>query len=186
MKLPLATSARRRKGAYSKHMKNYKKTSRRNFLIGGAALTTLGALAVQLPAPAPGAQVLSKSEQEIVSAVAEAMFPQGFFPVSGAAISIVERFDLLLREHLDAIQRRGVRYLLRLLNTQSYAQHQQDLSSLDTIKVTALLQGWDHEHAGVQAMAMEALKALLAMAYFAEPAVLTGTGWTLGCGLANE
>ena len=167
-------------------MKKNNKTSRRNFLIGAAALTALGTVALKLPSPGPDAQVISQSEREVVAAIGAAMFPVGFFSVSDAAPHIITRFDTVLVDHLDAVQRRGVRYLLKILNTQSYAQYQQGIAQLDTPSVTGLLQGWDKEHSGVQAMAMEALKALLSMAYFAEPSVLNELGWTLGCGRAHE
>ena len=167
-------------------MNNHKKPSRRNFIVGSVALTTLGTIALQLPSPSRDTQVISTAEQKIVTTIAQAMFPIGFFSVSGGDTVITQRFDTILVEHLDPLQRRGIRYLLRLLNIQSYAQHQQGIAQLKTAHVTALLQGWDKAHSGAQAMAMEALKALLAMAYFAEPSVLSELGWTLGCGKAHE
>lgn len=158
--------------------------SRRSLLRGtiaaAAALSLVGA--VRLPAAVAGAHVLSARETRIVASVARVLFPAGAFPVDGVEAGVVEEVDRILGEDLPGMHAAAFRYMLRALEWGSLAGHGRPFSSLSPGQQHEVLSVWSEPGILPRRIAFDALKAVFAMAYFANPVVLDAMGYRAACG----
>ena len=82
-----------------------------------AALLVLGLDEATLPAPGPGARVLSSAEAHLVTCLGVALFPPGNpLGVSGAEVDLPAAVDELLGNTLDREVQLVFRYFLRALD----------------------------------------------------------------------
>lgn len=149
-------------------------------LATGAALALVGA--VQLPAAAPGLLALSEREAEIVAAVAEVLFPGAPFPVSGVEAGIVAKVDHIVADSIPEVGATLFRYLLRTLEWGTLAGRGVRFSDLDLAGRHEVLSVWHQPGVLPRKIAWDALRMILAMAYFSHPEVRAHMGWRAECG----
>lgn len=149
-----------------------------------------GALAVAVggvtsTAPAPFMRVLAAEELEIVTALAEAMFPREPIMVSGLEAGVPEEVDRILWEVLDDTATLGFRGVLRSIEWGSYASRMRRFSRLNVEERREVLDVWASPTILARRVASDALKAVMGMAYFGSPAVQAAIGWRPICGGAQ-
>ncbi len=158
--------------------------TRRQVLAATAACTAVGAGGVlaHLPAPAPGRQLLSAAEVEIVAALASAFFPPGNpIGVPGSAIDVAGELDRLLVEDLDHVVAPVFRHLLRGIEYASVATHGARFTHLEPLAREEALAEWA-DHGNVpRRMAYEVLKTCVGWAYMNAPQVRAAIGWEAEC-----
>ncbi|HHO52991.1 MAG TPA: gluconate 2-dehydrogenase subunit 3 family protein [Deltaproteobacteria bacterium] len=147
-----------------------------------AGALVLGAWAGWSLSPAPGAQLLSSHELEVVAALAEVMFPAGPFPVDGIEAGVPAEVDRLLAEVLEPIHASGFRGLLHSLEWGTVASRGHRFSRLSPAERLATLQIWSDPSVFVRRVARESFRVVLGMAYFSDPRVLGHMGWRATCG----
>ncbi len=157
--------------------------SRRALLKGGVAAGSALALAagIRLPSAGPGFRTLSEHEGLVVAAVAGTMFPRGAMPVGGLDVDIVGRVDEIVTE-LATIHGAGFRYLLRGLEWGSVTSHGRPFTKLATTEREEVLTLWGEPDIVPRRVASDALKMVLAMAFFSFPEVLDAIGYRAACG----
>lgn len=157
---------------------------RRSFLKGTLALgatMALGSMAV-LPSAAPGLRALSSREGEIVAAVAEVLFPGDPFPVSGVEAGIVAEVDRIVDDSITEAAAVLFRYLLRTLEWGTLVSRGARFSDLPLADRAEVLAVWHEPGVLPRKIAFDALRAVLAMAYFSRPEVKAHIGWRAACG----
>ena len=162
--------------------------SRRTF-VASAVLASLGALGVyegMLPDAGVGFAVLGGDEPLIVAAVADAFFPPGN-PVGVAArdIDLAARVDLLLADALEPQIVLAFRYVLRALEDGTRLSRGTRFSRLDLDTRREVVNVWGDDAVVPRRMALDALKIVLALAWFNEPEVAAALGWTPSCHLGT-
>lgn len=123
--------------------------------------------------------VLSAKEQAIVSACADALFPQGgALPLSGTEAGVLPFFDSMLRE-LPMQNRLLIRALLRLLehgpwviNARARLTRQSPRARVDTLR------SWSQSRFYLLRTAFIGIRALLTMAYLENEDVTLRVGHT--------
>lgn len=157
---------------------------RRSFLKGTFALGATLALgsAVVLPSAAPGLRALSAREGEIVAAVAEVLFPGAPFPVSGVEAGIVAEVDRIVDDSITDAAAVLFRYLLRTLEWGTLVSRGSRFTELSLDDRAEVLGVWHEPGVLPRKIAFDALRAILAMAYFSHPEVRAHIGWRAECG----
>jgi hypothetical protein len=157
--------------------------SRRSLLLSGlgagAAIAVAGV--VHLPGPAPGRVVLGVAELSIVAAVAETMFPRGPLGISGVEAGVVEEVDRIVGEDLPALHAAAFRYMLRGLEWGPLYSHGRRFTQLEPEHRTEVLMIWGDPTLLPRRVASDALKMVMAMAYFKNPRVLDAMGYRQLC-----
>lgn len=158
--------------------------SRRSLLLGGVGGLALvaGFWTLTLDAPAPGARLLSPDELRVLEALAEAMFPEGAFPVGGLEADVPLRVDRIVADVLEEPQTTAFRYVLRTLDWGTAASRGTRFADLPVEARRDVLRAWREPEVMARRVAADSIKAILGMAYFSHPAVLAHIGWRLGCG----
>lgn len=158
--------------------------SRRSLLLGGVGGLALvaGLRTLTLDGPAPGARRLSSDELRLVEALAEALFPEGAFPVGGLEADVPRRVDRILADVLEESQATAFRYVLRTLDWGTAASRGARFVDLPVEARRDVLRTWREPEVMARRVAADSIKAILGMAYFSHPAVLGHIGWRLGCG----
>ncbi|MDP2316148.1 MAG: gluconate 2-dehydrogenase subunit 3 family protein [Pseudomonadota bacterium] len=159
--------------------------SRRNLLLSGTAaagLTAVGVPVSVLPDAAPGFQLLSGGEIELVTAIGEAFFPEGnVFGVSAADVDLPALVDALMAEELDPIVQPVFRYLLRVVDAGTLASRGAGFAALSLADRRAVLENWSDNAIFPRRLAYDALKSVLGMAFFNAAAVTDHVGWSPTC-----
>jgi hypothetical protein len=148
-------------------------------LAAGAALALAGGL--RLPAASEGGRVLSLAERDVVAAVSSVMFPGVVMP-RGTDVGVVDEVDRILAEVIPAVHAMGFRYLLRGLEWGPLYSHGDRFSRLDIAQRTEVLQIWADPAVMPRRVASDALKMVMGMAYFRNPAVHEAMGYHMSCG----
>lgn len=158
--------------------------TRRSLLFGGVGGLALvaGFWTLSLDSPAPGARLLSSSELRVVQALAEALFPEGPFPVGGLEADIAHAVDRILADVLEESQATAFRYVLRTLDWGTAASRGTRFTDLPVEARREVLGTWREPDVLARRVAADSIKALLGMAYFRHPVVLEHIGWRVGCG----
>ncbi len=146
----------------------------------GAALALVGV--AQLPASAPGRLALSERESEIVAAVAEVLFPGAPFPISGVDAGVVAEVDRIVDDCIPEVGATLFRYLLRALEWGTLAARGVRFSDLDLETRREVLEVWHQPNLLPRKIAWDAMRMILAMAYFSHPEVLAHMEWRATCG----
>lgn len=139
-------------------------------------------MSLRMVPPAPGAQVLSRRELQIVAAVAEAMFPGGHGLPSAAEARVAERVDGLVAWLLEGPQPAAFRYALRVLEVGTEVSRGSCFSSLTVDERREVLAIWMDPDVLPRRLMGDAFRTVLSMAYFDDPGVRAATGWRAGCG----
>ncbi|HMV66265.1 MAG TPA: gluconate 2-dehydrogenase subunit 3 family protein [Myxococcota bacterium] len=157
--------------------------SRRSMLLGslaaGAAVAVAGV--VHLPAPGSGRRILGVAEVMIVAAVADTMFPAGPLGLSGVEAGVVEEVDRIVGDDLPPIHAAGFRYLLRALEWGPLYSHGARFTQLDAAQRIEVLTIWGDPGLLPRRIASDALKMVMAMAYFKNQRVLDAIGYRQAC-----
>lgn len=159
--------------------------SRRTLMLATAALGAVGVAgigAATLPDPAPGALVLAASELALVEALAEAMFPpDNPLGVSGAGLGMPERVDELLGDTLDPMVQPVFRHVLAALDAGTLVSRGSRFVALPLADRIDVLSHWDDNDLFPRRAAFDALRLVMAMAYFYAPGVAASIGWRARC-----
>lgn len=159
---------------------------RRGFAVGallaGAGAVSGVAGALVLDGATAGRMVLSAAEVAIVAAVARTMFPAGAMPLDGVEAGVVGEVDRLMAEYLAPVHAAGFRYLLRTLEWGTFAARGTRFSQLGDADRTEVLHAWASPGILPRRVASDALKMVMGMAYFRNPAVLSHVGYRAACG----
>lgn len=157
--------------------------SRRSLLLGGLAAGAAIAVAgvVHLPTAADGRHILGVAEVLVVTAVAETMFPPGPLGISGVEAGVVEEVDRIIGEDLPAVHAAGFRYLLRALEWGPLYSHGARFTQLQAEQRAEVLAIWGDPALLPRRIASDALKMVMAMAYFKHPRVLDAIGYRQDC-----
>lgn len=158
----------------------------RRRVLGGLAAVTLvggaGAFAgLRLGAPAPGSRVLTAWELRVVRRIAEVWFPSGVFPVDGVQAGVAERVDAGVADMLDPLRLAGFRYVLRTLEYGTLVSRGSRFTSLGAEERLEVLAVWADASVLPRRVSIDALKAVLGIAYFGHPEVIARIGWRTGC-----
>ncbi len=160
--------------------------SRRHLLIGGAAVALAGSagavMALRLSAPAAGFKVFNAEELSVVAALSALWFPAGVFPVDGIEAGVTEKVDEVAEQILLPLQLAGFRYVLRTLEWGTVARWGRTFTQLTVDEREVVVGRWSAAEPVARRTAIDAVKAVLAMAYFSHPAVIETIGWRVGCG----
>ncbi len=160
--------------------------SRRHLLLGSAAVAMAGGagavLALRLSSPAVGFVSLNDEELGVVAALSELWFPAGVFPVDGLEAGVPRRVDEITGEILAELQLAGFRYVLRTLEWGTIARWGQTFTQLSIADREVVVGRWSEATPVARRTAIDAVKAVLAMAYFSHPEVVKTIGWRVGCG----
>ncbi|MCB9663496.1 MAG: gluconate 2-dehydrogenase subunit 3 family protein [Alphaproteobacteria bacterium] len=157
-----------------------RRTLLKSGLAAGAAVALVGA--ASLPGPAAGMRVLSAHEAEIVAAMAEAFFPKGAMPVSGAEAGVVRRIDEMLEDWFPPVISGAFRYLLRAVEWGTLASRGCRFTELDPAQRREVLDAWDDPGLAPRRIASDAMKMAFGIAYFSHGEVLDHIGWRSACG----
>jgi hypothetical protein len=157
--------------------------NRRSLLKGGLAVGAALAVAsvASLPKAGAGFVALSVGEAAVVGAVAEAMFPGDPFPVDGIEADVVTVVDRFVATNLPAVHAEGFRLMLTTLEWGTLASRGARFSQLDRDTRTEVLRVWAEPGVLPRRVAMDALKAIMGMAYFSHPRVQARMGWRAEC-----
>lgn len=159
--------------------------SRRQALVAGTAVAAVAALGVSeavLPAPAPGARLLSAGEGHLVHALGDAMFPPGnALGVAGAELDLPGAVDGLLAATLDAEIQTVFRYFLRALDEGTRVSRGVGFGSLPLAARREVLTTWSDNAVLPRRMMHDLFRLVMGMAYFNEPRVVAATGWRAEC-----
>lgn len=163
--------------------------SRRHLLLGSAAVALAGStgavLALRLSAPAEGYTVFNDEELGVIRALSELWFPAGVFPVDGLQAGVPRKADEIARMILLPVQMAGFRYVLRTLEWGTVARWGKPFTELTVEERGVVVGRWSAAEPVARRTAIDAVKAVLAMAYFSHPDVLQTIGWRVGCGLGK-
>lgn len=159
--------------------------TRRSLLLAGAAATSLAALGVpaaSLPDAAPGFQVLSMGESELIAALGEAFFPPGnALGVSAGDVDLPRLVDELMAEELDPAATPLFRYVLRGLEAGTLASRGAAFSALPLDARRDVLDTWSDNAIFPRRLLHDALKSVLGMAFFNAGEVTARVGWAPRC-----
>ncbi len=157
--------------------------TRRQLLIGGAALTAAAVTweAVDLPPPAPDHRILSADELGVVDAYADALFPPGN-PLGPPAteLRIGDEVDRIVAEQEPLLQQ-VFRYALRALVVGTYASRQAHFVDLPLAVRQEIVANWQSERVMARRLLADAIRMEVGMAYFNLPAVQEAIGWVPSC-----
>ncbi|MFZ5476269.1 MAG: gluconate 2-dehydrogenase subunit 3 family protein [Myxococcota bacterium] len=156
--------------------------SRRALMVSGAALAAVSAVgvrAVDLPAPAAGARLLSLAELDLVRAVGEALFPPDSpLGIGAAEVDLGAAVDELVGEYMDPVVAPVLRYLLRALEVGTAASRGTPFGSLSLADRRAVMDTWADNEVLPRRLAYDTFKTILGMAFFNAAAVRDAVGWT--------
>ncbi|MCB9765145.1 MAG: gluconate 2-dehydrogenase subunit 3 family protein [Alphaproteobacteria bacterium] len=159
--------------------------SRRSLLRVGLVVGGLGAAGgvgrlAWLGAPAPGAALLTRRELEIIEAISELMFPEGnAIGVSWREVDLPLRVDALMTNTLAEAASVSFRYLLRALDLTSVFTHGTRFHAGTRAEQAEILTAWAEDFP--QNLGVDAIKSVMAMAFFNHPRVLEAVGFQYRC-----
>ena len=143
-------------------------------LAGSAAFTLVGR-------PAPGAAVLSVSEQAVIEQAARVLFPPGVFPVAGGDGATAPAVDALLAEVVDPPAVAPFRSMLAALEWGTLVSRGTRFSALSREEAAHVIDIWASENPAPRRVAFDSLQALLSMAFLRRSEVIDAIGWRVGC-----
>lgn len=149
--------------------------------LAGAALVSVGATGFAVTRPLDGLVTLSALEAAVVGALLDAMFPGDPFPVGGGDPAIVANVDRVVTELLPPLHATAFKLMLSTLEWGTLASRGARFSALDRTTRTDVLHVWSTPGVLARRVAFDALKAILGMAYFSNPAVQAHMGWRGEC-----
>lgn len=160
--------------------------SRRSALLaalGSAVAGGLGAggLALHLDDPAEGMVILNREELDVIGALCAVWFPAGVFDVDGMQADVPTAVDGVLQDIMGDVQLAGFRYVLRTLQWGTVARWGRAFTDLGITERIVVLDRWSDADVVPRRAAMDAVKAVLAIAYFRHPSVVKTIGWRTGC-----
>ena len=141
-----------------------------------------GAWSLSPGMPADGFEVLTRREVRVVDAIADVFFPGVHFPLSGSKAGVALGVDHVLANVMEPIHANGFRYILRALEWGTLASRGRHFTDLTREAQREVLETWSEPEVMPRRIAGESLKAVLGMAYFANPEVQRSMGWRAGCG----
>lgn len=154
--------------------------ARRSLLLGGISLAAVWAVGV-VPAVANGLRVLSPLEAAVIDRAAAAYFPDGRLPVRRADVNVVQRVDDYVADGMDAVRRNAFRAVLLGLEWGTLMATGARFTALGEEEARAVLTAWGDPEVLPRRIAIDALKAVLGMAFLSHPAVLDAIGWRASC-----
>ncbi len=154
--------------------------TRRALLAGGAlaagATTLVCAGLAPLPQAGAGLRVLSTEEAEIVEALADALWPRGNpIGVAGLDLGMADRVDALFAEVMAEQSITASRQVLRGLAAWP------GFGGLAVEDRLQKLQDWTGPDELLSRVAVDGVKAVLGLAYFNAPEVLSALGYRSFC-----
>ena len=154
--------------------------TRRALLAGGALAAGAGTLVCAGLAPLPdagsGLRVLSTEEAEIVEALADALWPEGnAIGIEAQDLGMADRVDQLFAEVMGQQSVTASRQVLRGLAAWP------GFSGLDVAERLRKLQDWTGPDELLSRVAVDGVKAVLGLAYFNAPEVLSALGYRSFC-----
>ena len=159
--------------------------TRRNLLVSSSVAGSAGVLGVgglwYSTRPKDGARVLSTIEWEVVHAVCEVLFPAGMFSISGLEAGVVSETDRFVAEVMLPIHRVGFLTILRTLEWGTLASRGTRFSKLDPNTRIEVFKAWADPENLPRRVALDAIRAVVSMAYFAHPDIADQMGWRKGC-----
>lgn len=163
------------------------KINRRVFLgvaAGGGLVALAGGYSAVGPMPvAEGLRAFSKDEMATLKAAAEALFPKQIFGLGAAEVDVAGRLDAHVATFFPR-ERGLLRLFLRLMELRSRVDGGGRFSSLLPAQRAGLMASWE-AHADLWALGVKAVRALCALAFFADARVQATLGWGLGCDLGG-
>ena len=148
----------------------------------GALVVGGGVVAVKGDPPAPGMAVLAPDELRVVRALCEVWFPPGVFAVDGLEAGVPEAVDEIALDIMEDISLAGFLYVLRVLEWSPLARWSRRFSELSVTERVVVLDRWSETEVAPRRAAIDAVKAVLGIAYFRHPQVVEAMGWRTGCG----
>ena len=145
----------------------------------GVAIAMIGANVAL--APAKGLKVFSDHDVTTLRAIAEVMFPPGSFPVDGLTANVAERVDEVANELFLPVHRVGFRSVLFALESGTLMSRGAPFSVLSADERTEVLNVWLTPSIHTRRIAADSLRAILGMAFFGHPEVLSSIGWYTIC-----
>lgn len=150
--------------------------------LGGSALAAGSAAYTLAPgAVGPGLKALSALEHRVVQALAAVLFTGVHLGIDGLEAGVPDRVDELVAEVLDPLHAAGFRAILRALEWGTLASRGRRFTELDRPTQLEVLSTWTEPEVVPRRIAGESIKAVLGMAYFANPDVQRALGWRVGC-----
>lgn len=162
--------------------------TRRQLLVRGAfaagAVTLVGAVlrfaSFLRHDPAPGLDVLSAREVDILSAVLLTMFPGGGGMPPANVDALIPQIDGQLAGS-DPDARLLSRTMLHVIEEQAVLFSGAHFTKLEPAQQTRELEAWERTTVYPKRMAYRSLKLLCGMAYTEQPETREAMGWYLGC-----
>jgi len=150
--------------------------------LGAAVVGGLGAgVALRLDGPARDMVILNAEELDVIHALCEVWFPAGVFPIDGIEAGVPREVDGVLQDIMGDVQLAGFRYVLRTLQWGTVARWSRRFTDLEVSERIVVLDRWSDADVVPRRAAVDAVKAVLAIAYFRHPTIIETIGWRTGC-----
>lgn len=130
----------------------------------------------------PKIKFLTEKEYKIVRALAEALIPSGgAFPLGAEDLNAAEKVDALLH-YLRTDLRTEIKVMMKFLNySPLFSLRFSTFSRMSLEERIAYLQIWEESRFYFRRAILLALKALVCMAFYADPKVEEILGYSAGC-----
>ena len=126
---------------------------------------------------APQARVLSQDELNVVSALAEVMFPGEPMPITGLQANVPLEVDRLLDEVFDTVRSTGFRAALKVLQVGTIATWGRPFTKLSADERRQVLEVWSDPDIIPRRVAFDGFSGVLGMVYWQHPVIIDYLGW---------